>query len=79
MSEKPDSTVLFDQLEDFKGMVLNVFKNSVKKKYGIDFYEHHVKEHLENFLVGIETEVEQAAEKAVCDEDLQYDEGFEGE
>lgn len=74
----PVSTQDFEKLNNLKQVLEGQFKETIKKRLGLDLYQTHVAQYLEDFIINIESSLGTLAEESIHDEELCY-ESFDGE
>lgn len=67
------STDHFEKMERFKQLFMLEIRAQMKAYVGIQLFQDHIQEHLDDFLVALEGELEQLAQQSIHDEELNYE------
>lgn len=77
--QRQKSNQQLKSLQTFKRYMNTDFIEKCKQEYGILTFNSFIKPYLEDMLENFECEVEQVAEQALLEDELSYDEHYQGE
>jgi len=67
------------RLTTFKEYVLGDFTDECKKRCGARTFSVYMKPYIEDMLENFEAEIETVSERALLEDELSYDENYQGE
>lgn len=73
------SKTLLEKLSLFKTYIQTDFTESCREEYGAHTFSHHIKPYVDDMLESFEAQLEMVAERTLLEEELSYDQNYQGE